>query len=321
MMNRKCILIVDDESANIQSLAAALGGAGADAPYTLRFAKTGEQALLMAHSAQPDLILLDVVLPGMNGLATLAKLQADPLTHGIPVIFVTARDEIDEEASGLELGAVDYITKPFSPAIVRARVRTHLELKSQREFEAQRARIDGLTGIANRRAFDEQMGRYWAIPPSQLPPAFLKLLLIDVDYFKRYNDRAGHGAGDECLRQLARSLQQTFERNHELVARLGGEEFAVLIQGGSLVQHAQRALDAVAAMALTHPDSPLGARVTVSVGALERSVESDPEALLQAADVLLYQAKQQGRNRCCVRTADGAYTQIYTANTRSGESS
>lgn len=318
-MNRKCILIVDDESANIQSLAGALGGSGPDAPYSLRFAKTGEQAVLMAHSAQPDLILLDVVLPGMNGLATLAKLQADPLTHGIPVIFVTARDEIDEEASGLELGAVDYITKPFSPAIVRARVRTHLELKRQREFEAQRARVDGLTGIANRRAFDEHMQRYLAMPASQLMPGFLKLLLIDVDYFKRYNDRAGHGAGDECLRQLARSLQQCFERNHELVARLGGEEFAVLIQGGSLIQHAQRALDAVAALGLNHPDSPLGPRVTISVGALERSSESDPEALLQAADVLLYQAKQQGRNRCCARTADGAYSQIFTANTRSGE--
>ncbi len=319
-MNRKCILIVDDESANIQSLAQALGGAGPEAPFALRFAKTGEQALLLAHSAQPDLILLDVVLPGMNGLATLAKLQADPITHGIPVIFVTARDEIDEEASGLEMGAVDYITKPFSPAIVRARVRTHLELKRQREFEAQRARIDGLTGIANRRAFDEQIQRYWAISDSELAPEHLKLLLIDVDYFKRYNDRAGHSAGDECLRQLARSLQQTFERQHELVARLGGEEFAVLIQGGNLVQHAQRALDAVAAMALAHPDSPLGERVSISLGALERSVEADPMALLQAADVLLYQAKQQGRNRCCARAANGEITQVLASNSSLGES-
>lgn len=319
-MNRKCILIVDDESANIQSLAQALGGAGPEAPYSLRFAKTGEQALLLAHSAQPDLILLDVVLPGMNGLATLAKLQSDPITHGIPVIFVTARDEIDEEASGLEMGAVDYITKPFSPAIVRARVRTHLELKRQREFEAQRARIDGLTGIANRRAFDEQIQRYWAITASELAPGHLQLLLIDVDYFKRYNDRAGHGAGDECLRQLARSLQQTFERQHELVARLGGEEFAVLIQGGNLVQHAQRALDAVAAMALAHPDSPLGERVSISLGALERSVEADPMALLQAADVLLYQAKQQGRNRCCARNANGEIRQVFASNSGLGES-
>lgn len=320
-MNRKCILIVDDESANIQSLAAALGGAGAEAPYTLRFAKTGEQAVLVAHSAQPDLILLDVVLPGMNGLATLAKLQADPLTQGIPVIFVTARDDIDEEATGLERGAVDYITKPFSPAIVRARVRTHLELKRQREFEAQRARIDGLTGIANRRAFDEQLERYQALGKAQRAPGDLKLLMIDVDYFKRYNDRAGHGAGDDCLRQLARRLQQTFARNNELVARLGGEEFAVLIQGGSLAHHAQRALDAVAELALIHPDSPLGAYVTVSIGALERGVESAPEELLQAADVLLYQAKQQGRNRCHARAADGAYTQFFTANARSGERS
>ena len=320
-MNRKCILIVDDETANIQSLAQALGGAGPEAPYTLLFAKSGEQALVLAHSVQPDLILLDVVLPGMNGLATLAKLQADPLTHGIPVIFVTARDEIDEEASGLEMGAVDYITKPFSPAIVRARVRTHLELKRQREFEAQRARIDGLTGIANRRAFDEQIQRYWAIPASQLAPSSLKLLLIDVDYFKRYNDRAGHSAGDECLRQIARSLQQSFARQHQLVARLGGEEFAVLLQGGSLVQHAQRALDAVAAMALTHPDSPLGPRVSISLGALERGVEADPEALLQAVDVLLYQAKQQGRNRACLRAESGDYMPVFSSNPHSGESS
>ena len=320
-MNRKCILIVDDESANIQSLAQALGGAGPEAPYALRFAKSGEQALLLAHSAQPDLILLDVVLPGMNGLATLAKLQADPITHEIPVIFVTARDEIDEEASGLEMGAVDYITKPFSPAIVRARVRTHLELKRQREFEAQRARMDGLTGIANRRAFDEEIQRYWAIPTSELAPEQLKLLLIDVDFFKRYNDRAGHSAGDECLRQLARSLQQTFGRQHQLVARLGGEEFAVLIQGGSLAQHAQRALDAVAAMALAHPDSPLSDYVSISLGALERSVEANPIELLQAADVLLYQAKQQGRNRCCARAANGELTQVFASNSGLGESS
>jgi diguanylate cyclase (GGDEF)-like protein len=302
------ILIVDDESANIQSLAQALNPPGNEM-YQLRFAKTGENALALARSEQPALILLDVMLPGMDGLSTLAKLKADVLTSAIPVIFVTARDQVDDEAQGLELGAVDYITKPISPAIVRARVRTHIELRRQREFEAQRARMDGLTGIANRRAFDESFERYWQ---SQMGlPQLLKLLLIDVDFFKRYNDTLGHGAGDECLKAVAQALQKTFARTDELVARIGGEEFAILIYGGALVQHAQRALDAVAGLKLMHPASEAAATVTVSIGALERGHEGHRADLLSAADLLLYQAKHEGRNRARVRTHDGASLSLF----------
>jgi diguanylate cyclase (GGDEF)-like protein len=305
---RPLILIVDDEIANIHRLAQALGVDDSDGKYMLRFASNAEAALMLAQEAHPALILLDVVMPIMDGFAILARLQANPITRVIPVIFVTSRDESHEEARGLDLGAVDYITKPISPAIVRARVRTHLELRRQREFEAERALIDGLTGIANRRHFDECLARICAQKTPALEanlgvkPA---LLMIDVDHFKQFNDSAGHAAGDLCLQRIAQGLRQAFARGEDLVARIGGEEFAALLLHGELLTHAQRALDCIAQLALAHPNSPIGSYLSVSIGAIELSALSAPASVFATTDALLYQAKRAGRNRAIAQTIEG----------------
>lgn len=297
------VLIVDDEPANVRVLAEALQN-----EYDLRFATDGERALALAASLPADLILLDVVMPGLDGFEVLRRLQAQPATRTTPVIFVTARDEVGEEEQGFALGAVDYITKPVSAPIVRARVRTHLELKRQRDLLERLALVDGLTGIANRRRFDEEFARR-AAAAFEARQA-LALLLVDIDHFKLYNDHYGHGPGDECLRSVAAALHGAFARAGDLAARYGGEEFVVLLGGGDTAAQARRLLDAVHALGLPHPSAGAGARVSVSVGAVERAPGApDGRDLLEHADRLLYEAKRGGRDRCAWATANDATPQ------------
>jgi diguanylate cyclase (GGDEF)-like protein len=302
------VLIVDDEPANVHSLAQALG-----AGYDLRFATAAEHALQLASMLAFDLILLDVVLPDMDGFEVLRRLKADEATRGVPVIFVTSKNETADEEQGFALGAVDYITKPASAPLVRARVRTHIELKRQRDLLLQRASIDGLTGIANRRRFDDALERRFALAAHG--GARLSLLLLDVDHFKRYNDRYGHGAGDECLKRIASMLHATFGETEALVARIGGEEFAVLLAHGELPAQALRLLDGVRTLAIAHADSDTGACVSVSAGALQAAASAfdSPAALLEATDRLLYRAKREGRNRCVYRGANDAEAQTLIA--------
>jgi diguanylate cyclase (GGDEF)-like protein len=228
---RDSVLIVDDEPVNIHVLAAALGDA-----YELRFATDAARALELAASTRTDLILVDVLMPGLDGFEMVRRLKADPATVAIPVIFVTAMHDQRDEEQGFALGAVDYITKPISPPIVRARVRTHLELKRQRDLLERRALCDGLTGIANRRRFDEELDRAWRSRERARSP--LSLLLLDVDRFKQFNDHYGHGSGDDCLVRVAGALAHTFARTGELAARVGGEEFAVLAPDDEVARHA-----------------------------------------------------------------------------------
>jgi diguanylate cyclase (GGDEF)-like protein len=295
------VLIVDDEPANVHVLAEALGGG-----YDVRFATDGERALELARSHAPDLILLDVVMRGMDGFEVLRRLKGEPATQRIPVIFVTAMDEIDDEQNGLEQGAVDYITKPIRPAIVRARVRTHIELKTQRDLLEQRASIDGLTGIANRRRFDEELDLRWR--SAQRSASALNLMLIDVDHFKQYNDNYGHGAGDDCLRRVARAIEACYGRAGDLAARYGGEEFAVIQSGPAPSAQIERLLQSIRALRIPHRASSAADVVTASVGAVEvvPGAGSSARQALEEADKLLYAAKQGGRNRCVhLRLADG----------------
>lgn len=292
------VLIVDDEPANIHLLAHALKDR-----YELVFATSAQRALEILAETEVHLVLLDVVMPGMNGHELLVRIQELEHTRAIPVIFVTARDEIEDEERGLGLGAVDYITKPISPPIVRARVRTHLELRRQRELQARMALLDGLTGIANRRCFDEQLER--ALRMAGRTGGGAQLLLLDVDHFKQYNDHYGHAAGDTCLKQVAAALEREFSRAGDLVARFGGEEFAVLLPPGEIALQAVRALTAIRRLALPHSKSPTAATVTISVGALALTMGQPAPVLIAAADVLLYQAKREGRNRAVWRDAAG----------------
>jgi diguanylate cyclase (GGDEF)-like protein len=303
------ILLVDDDPGNIQVLAAALG-----TEYQAHFTTRSDEALELARRLPLDLIVLDLVMPGQaHGLDVLHSLRNDPATAGIPVIIVSAMNELADEAAGLDAGAVDYITKPISPPIVRARVRTHVELKRQRDMLARLAEIDGLTGIANRRRFDNELALRWSAAQRGNRP--LGLVLADVDHFKRYNDALGHGQGDTCLRAVASALTSAAARDDDLVARWGGEEFAILCRGEGTLALMQRILQAVHALALPHPGTHEGGRVSLSLGAVALVPDDDrPELALARADGLLYRAKREGRGRGLL--ADNAHDAVITVGIR-----
>jgi diguanylate cyclase (GGDEF)-like protein len=287
------ILVVDDEPANVHVLAEALRD-----HYDVRFTTDGSRAAALAAELAVDLILLDVVMPDTDGYAVLRQLKDVPSTRHVPVMFVTAMIEIDDEERGLELGAVDYLTKPISPPIVRARVRTHLELKRQRDQLARLASLDGLTGIANRRRFDEEFDLRWR--QAQRAGHALTIALFDVDHFKQYNDHYGHAQGDDCLRQVASALADCCSRADDLVARYGGEEFALVLPAHGSAQQLGRVLQVVYDLALPHARSSAADRVTLSGGAIDTKPDPQhvPAQALLTADRLLYQAKREGRDRC-----------------------
>lgn len=294
--DRQTVLIVDDEPINITALRGVLGD-----EHSLVFAANGEQALEIAGAdPQPDLILLDIVMSGLDGFDVCAQLKSDPKTRHIPVVFLTAKWEPSEEARGLELGAVDYIRKPFSGPIIRARIRNHLELKKTRDLLENLSALDGLTNIPNRRRFDEIYAHEWnrALRTRSL----LSLLFIDIDHFKNYNDCYGHIAGDDCLKAVARVLQTSLGRPADFLARYGGEEFIILLPDTSErgCRHlAETIRIAIESLRIEHRDSPVADHVTVSIGAVTCTDVSrcDRSTLLEHADRLLYLAKHGGRNR------------------------
>ena len=292
---RPRLLVVDDQPINIQALYQIFR-----ADHEVFMATGGAQAIDIAQRTQPDLILLDVVMPEPDGLEVCRQLKSSPLTADIPVIFVTAQSEPADETRALEAGGVDFIGKPFNPAVVRARVKTHLTLKAQSDLLRELVFLDGLTGVANRRRFDEALPVEWR--HCQRSGAPLTLLMLDIDHFKLYNDHYGHQAGDACLQQVAATLKRTFRRPHDLVARYGGEEFVCLMPHADLAA-GQAQAEAIRAD-LTEQDIPHAAsstarRVTLSIGVATAVADPDisVEALLAAADAQLYLAKKNGRDR------------------------
>ncbi|TVR01916.1 MAG: diguanylate cyclase [Desulfovibrionales bacterium] len=296
MRASKSVLIVDDVPVNIQVLAEALR-----VDYRVRIAASGAKALAIAASDDPpDIILLDVMMPEMDGYEVCRLLKNDPVTKEIPVIFITAKTDSEDEARGLNLGAVDYIAKPFSIPVVKARVRTHVDLKVRTELLEQLAMLDGLTGIANRRSFEQSLEQEWKRASRNALP--ISVVMIDIDYFKPYNDHYGHGAGDVCLQQVAAALRSEIHRPMDVVTRFGGEEFAALLPetdaDGALVI-ARAFCRAVANLNLPHGYSLTADHVTVSVGHATTIALPDKSSreLVNAADKALYEAKNSGRNR------------------------
>jgi len=290
------ILIVDDTPTNIQVLAEALL-----ADYRVKVATSGKAALeVVAKKGAPDLILLDVMMPDMDGYEVCRRLKQDPKTSGIPVIFVTAKNEVSDEEHGLQLGAVDYITKPFHLSIVRARLQNHLKLKMMTDLLETMAWFDSLTCIPNRRRFDDALDTEWK--RAQRTGTSLSLILVDIDHFKEYNDHYGHGAGDACLKRVASVLAASVTRAGDLVARYGGEEFVLLIpetssKGARLL--AEQLCHGVEEQQISHEQSSASIWVTISVGYASATPGPDgnPSTLLEEADRMLYQAKNAGRNR------------------------
>jgi len=295
--SRPSILVVDDVAANIQVLAEALKD-----EYRIRIANNGEDALRVAmRHPQPDLILLDVMMPGMDGHEVCRRLKEDPATQDIPVIFVSARDDVADEEYGLRLGAVDYIAKPYSLPIVRARVHNHVLLKQKNDLLERLALIDGLTGIPNRRNFDQRFDAEWRRASRDKQP--LALIMADVDHFKLFNDHYGHGSGDACLRAVARAMMGALTRPGDMVARYGGEEFVALLPETSLNgarEVAERMREQVQMLKLQHEFSGPGV-VTLSLGYAslepEQMHKHVPAEFLAKVDEGLYRAKNSGRNR------------------------
>lgn len=297
------ILVVDDAMENIQILHAALQD-----EHEVLFALDAARALELAHTQQPDLILLDAVMPDVDGYTLCRDLLAAPETADIPIIFVTALTSPEDETRALEAGAADFISKPLNAAVVRARVRTQLTVKRQRDALRALILVDALTGVANRRAFDERLDAEWRrCGRSGLPVA---LMLVDIDHFKLYNDHYGHPGGDATLVQVAAAMRRAAGRSQDLVARYGGEEFAILLpqldaHGASgVARRLQAELDH---MAIPHAASPTAPHLTASMGiaCMIPGEHSFPADLIQVADALLYQAKAGGRNRYRANAACG----------------
>jgi len=290
------VLIVDDTPTNIQVLAEALR-----TEYRVKVAGGGLLALeAIARQGPPDLVLLDVMMPDLDGYEVCRRLKQDPRTRHVPVIFVTAKSEAEDEERGLNLGAVDYVTKPFHLSIVLARIRNHIQLKRQADLLERLALLDGLTGIANRRRFDETLVDEWK--RAERSGEALALIMLDIDHFKLFNDHYGHGAGDDCLRRVAAVMQEEICRPGDLAARYGGEEFVALLpatEGEGARAVAGRLRARIEALHLPHSQSPTSTWVTASLGVASCRPQRDrlPQTLTELADRMLYQAKAAGRNR------------------------
>lgn len=301
------LLIVDDQPINVRVLHEALG-----MDYDIFMATNGLQALEICAREQPDLVLLDIEMPDIDGIEVCRRLKKNEATQEIAVLFVTGHTSPEQETLGLEVGAVDFIAKPIHPAVVRARVRTHLLLKWQTDQLRRMALVDGLTGVANRRRFDEALNMEWRV--CSRSGESLGLAMIDVDYFKRFNDQHGHQAGDACLKTVAQKLRGQLRRPRDLIARYGGEEFVCMIPGASLdaLENIAEVLrGAIESAAIPHGGSDCSDVVTVSIGfavAYPRFCES-PDVLLQSADRSLYAAKNSGRNRVVADPSSGRSAQ------------
>lgn len=294
------VLVVDDTPAHAIAMAEFLMRSA----YRVKVAVSGNEALRVAEcEPHPDLILLDVMIPEMNGFELCERLKNHLLTQKIPVIFVTAEDDENSEECGLRLGAVDYITKPFSIPSTLMRIHHHILLKQQADLLESMSMVDALTHASNRRCFDCAMETEWKRAAREKKP--LSLLMIDIDHFKEYNDHYGHGAGDTCLQSVAAALKAGVSRPGDLVARYGGEEFAVILPetAGQAARHiADRLCQSVRDLGLPHEHSSAGTCVTVSIGCatVDPDGDADPsQVLFAAADKMLYQAKKTGRDRVC----------------------
>ncbi|MFT3721361.1 diguanylate cyclase [Pseudorhodoferax sp.] len=296
---RPKVLLVDDQPLNLMFAAAEIE----DMCQPI-LAGSGEEALRLARSEQPGLILLGVRMPGMDGFEVCRRLKDDPETSDITVIFLTAMSDKTDEERGLNLGAIDYISKPFSPPVLRARVRNQLLSLRQRQQLERIAQIDALTGIANRRSFDHNLQAEWH--KHQLAGLPLGLLLIDIDHFKQFNDHCGHPAGDQVLQRVATAIARQMQREGDLAVRYGGEEFACILprtDALGALHIGERLREAVSTLRIPHPGSPTSPWVSVSVGAAGGVPQpgSSPADLVETADRCLYRAKQCGRNRVVLR--------------------
>ena len=288
------VLIVDDSRLQAAQLKSIL-----DDEYDITIAQTAEDGLSYASAGGYSLILLDVVMPGMDGFTLLKKLQEEIITQSVPVILITSLSDIQHEQMGLRLEAVDYITKPFHPLIVKARVNTHIKLYQYRKQVEYQSMTDQLTKIANRRQHDYHSVIKWK-EASRLRVPF-SICMFDIDHFKAYNDTFGHPAGDKVIAGVAKLISSNLKRSTDFVARYGGEEFVAFLVGDSAekaFQHLKKIRQAVEEIHMPH-DPATAQWVTISIGGVTviPPKDSSYDAYLKIADTMLYDAKRSGRNR------------------------
>ncbi|MCL2058809.1 MAG: diguanylate cyclase [Oscillospiraceae bacterium] len=290
------ILLVDDEPSSLKVLNQILS-----ADYEIYMAKSGQEALELAVSESPDLILLDVVMEDMSGYEVLQQLKEHTETSLTPVIFITSLSTAEDEEKGLILGASDYITKPFLDVVVKARVKTQINNVRQRREIERLSMTDALTGIPNRRNFDLRLSMEWAHAIREKKP--IAVMVIDLDNFKEYNDTFKHKQGDFMLKTVAGLLESAAKRAQDLAARIGGDEFAILLPNTELapaVEIAGALRERIADLRLI-AGSGEDTQMTVSIGVTcMRPAPDDPsDEFVDMADSYLYQAKNSGRNKVC----------------------
>lgn len=293
-MEMEKILIVDDSAVQAAQLKAIL-----EDEYDVTAVQTAEDGLCRVRSESYSLVLLDVVMPGMDGFTLLKKLQEEIITQSIPVILITSLSDVEDERRGLILGAVDYITKPFNAVIVKARVHNHIKLYGYRRQAERQSMTDRLTGIANRRQYERRSIAKWQEAVRLQVP--FSICMFDIDHFKRFNDTFGHPAGDQVISAVAKTAARHLHRHTDFVARYGGEEFVALSLGNSsekVFAHLKKVRQAVEDLHIPH-DPSVAEWVTVSIGGVTvvPPVDSSYAFYLNVADTMLYDAKKHGRNR------------------------
>ncbi|MCH7755117.1 diguanylate cyclase [candidate division KSB1 bacterium] len=301
------ILVVDDVPVNIQLLVTYLAAEG----YDVVSAKDGHDAMKAVKEHQPDLILLDVMMPKMNGFKVCEAIKSDDATKFIPVILVTALNELEDKVKGMNSGADDFLAKPFNKLELLVRVRSLLRIKhlhdelQEKVIELQRTKeelrqlaiTDGLTGLYNYRYFKEQLLQ--ELKRAQRHSLNISVVMIDIDHFKQYNDKNGHPAGDVVLKDIARLLRDNI-RNIDLAARYGGEEFSLILietdkPSAKIVSEKIRKL--VEDYGFAYESSQPDGKLTISTGVAKFPEDGeDFDTLVSKADQRLYRAKEAGRN-------------------------
>ena len=297
---RSTILIVDDKNTKKLILNNILQD-----DYKIEEAKSKEEALKKIKTKDVDLVLIDVQMQEETSYELCKEIKEDSKTKKIPIIFLSSKNSESDEEFGLNLGAIDYIQKPYSKVILKARVRNQIFLKEQTELLEKLSMYDALTNIKNRRYFDEVFKQTYSVIKRE--NTNLAIMMIDVDFFKLYNDNYGHGKGDEALKKVAKILEKNLNRPNDLVARYGGEEFVVLLKNidlDGLKYMSNLLVEAVEEEKLEHEFSKISTFITISLGAVLYEANQKLEILeiMKLADEALYEAKNRGRNQCVVKT-------------------
>lgn len=288
------ILVIDDSPVQASLLKSIL-----EDTYEVTTVHTAESGLHYARTGEYSLILLDVIMPSINGFELLTLLQKDASTQYIPVILITSLSDYQNEERGLTLGAVDYISKPFHPMVVKARVNTHINLYQYRVQVKRQASLDQLTGVANRRHYNTVSPERWQEAVRLNVP--ISIGMMDIDKFKIYNDTFGHVAGDKVIADVAGAAAARLQRTTDFFARYGGEEFVMIIMGctaADTFEHMKGIRQAVEDLHIRQNEA-VSPYVTVSIGGvtLYPGPRDSYDTQLKIADTMLYDAKRFGRNQ------------------------